>query len=179
MTGSSSVPPLPLPSIPLLSPQLSSRRSPALLLLIYLRPLPTRLISSVAGVLEIKNSIEAIKSAVPSRISSTLLIVPLHANLTSQEQTLCFRPTPPGMRKIVVATNVAETSITIDGIVYVVDCGRVKAMNFDPESGITRLVEEWTSKAQCKQRRGRAGRTRPGVCYSASSRVPPRSMLRC
>ncbi|GAA6000137.1 hypothetical protein JCM10207_007874 [Rhodosporidiobolus poonsookiae] len=117
------------------------------------------------GVLEIKNSIEAIRQAVPSSQLSSLLILPLHANLTSQEQTLVFRPTPRGVRKVVVATNVAETSITIDGIVYVVDCGRVKSNQFDPETGITRLVEEWTSRAGCRQRRGRAGRTRPGVCY--------------
>ncbi|GAA5974236.1 hypothetical protein JCM11641_003345 [Rhodosporidiobolus odoratus] len=119
----------------------------------------------MTGVLEIKRSIEAIAAAVPSSQSSSLLILPLHANLTSQEQTAVFRPTPAGKRKIVVATNVAETSITIDGIVYVVDCGRVKENAFDAESGITRLVEQWTSRAGCRQRRGRAGRTRPGVCY--------------
>ncbi|GAA5855860.1 hypothetical protein JCM8547_000389 [Rhodosporidiobolus lusitaniae] len=119
----------------------------------------------MTGVLEIKNAIEAIRSSVPSSTLSSLLVLPLHANLTTQEQNLVFRPTPRGMRKVVVATNVAETSITIDGIIYVVDCGRVKTNAFDAESGITRLVEEWTSRAQCKQRRGRAGRTRPGVCY--------------
>ncbi|GAA5976414.1 hypothetical protein JCM10908_005491 [Rhodotorula pacifica] len=117
------------------------------------------------GVLEIKQSIEAIRAAVPSHQLSSLLILPLHANLTSQEQTSVFRPTPAGKRKIVVATNVAETSITIDGIIYVVDCGRVKENAFDPETGITRLVECWTSRAGCRQRRGRAGRTRPGICY--------------
>ncbi|KAG0667481.1 hypothetical protein C6P46_000012 [Rhodotorula mucilaginosa] len=117
------------------------------------------------GVLEIKQSIEAIRAAVPSHALSSLLILPLHANLTSQEQTSVFRPTPAGKRKIVVATNVAETSITIDGIIYVVDCGRVKENAFDPETGITRLVECWTSRAGCRQRRGRAGRTRPGICY--------------
>ncbi|KWU44126.1 P-loop containing nucleoside triphosphate hydrolase protein [Rhodotorula sp. JG-1b] len=117
------------------------------------------------GVLEIKQSIEAIRAAVPSHTLSSLLILPLHANLTSQEQTSVFRPTPAGKRKIVVATNVAETSITIDGIIYVVDCGRVKENAFDPETGITRLVECWTSTAGCRQRRGRAGRTRPGICY--------------
>ncbi|GAA5821485.1 hypothetical protein JCM11251_004646 [Rhodosporidiobolus azoricus] len=117
------------------------------------------------GVFEITRSIEAIRQAVPSSQLSSLLIVPLHANLTSQEQTSVFRPTPRGMRKIVVATNVAETSITIDGIIYVVDCGRVKQNEFDPETGITKLVEGWTSRAGCRQRRGRAGRTRPGICY--------------
>ncbi|GAA5824016.1 hypothetical protein JCM3770_004992 [Rhodotorula araucariae] len=119
----------------------------------------------MTGVLEITRSIEAIRAAVPSSQLSSLLVLPLHANLTSQEQTAVFRPTPRGMRKIVVATNVAETSITIDGIIYVVDCGRAKVNAFDPETGITKLVEEWTSRAGCRQRRGRAGRTRPGQCF--------------
>ncbi|TNY18898.1 P-loop containing nucleoside triphosphate hydrolase protein [Rhodotorula diobovata] len=119
----------------------------------------------MTGVLEITRSIEAIRAAVPSSQLSSLLVLPLHANLTSQEQTAVFRPTPRGMRKIVVATNVAETSITIDGIIFVVDCGRAKVNAFDPETGITKLQEEWTSRAGCRQRRGRAGRTRPGQCF--------------
>lgn len=116
------------------------------------------------AVFEIKQAIEAIRSATPA--SERLEIFPLHANLSSQEQTSVFRPVKPGFRKCVVATNVAETSITIDGIVYVVDCGRVKENTFDPETGIVKLVETWTSKAASRQRRGRAGRTRPGECYS-------------
>ncbi|GAA5892974.1 hypothetical protein JCM8208_004140 [Rhodotorula glutinis] len=119
----------------------------------------------MTGVLEITRAIEAIRAAVPGSQLSSLLVLPLHANLTSQEQTSVFRPTPRGMRKIVVATNVAETSITIDGIIYVVDCGRAKVNAFDPETGITKLQEEWTSRAGCRQRRGRAGRTRPGQCF--------------
>ncbi|GAA5963647.1 hypothetical protein JCM21900_000208 [Sporobolomyces salmonicolor] len=119
----------------------------------------------MTGVLEINQAIAAIRSAAPSSLASSLLILPLHANLTSAEQTSVFRPTPKGMRKVVVATNVAETSITIDGIVYVVDCGRVKENTFDAETGVTRLVEQWTSRAAGRQRRGRAGRTRPGECF--------------
>ncbi|GAA5822662.1 hypothetical protein JCM10212_006760 [Sporobolomyces blumeae] len=119
----------------------------------------------MTGVLEITQAIAAIRSAVSPSIASSLLVLPLHANLTSSEQTLVFRPTPAGKRKIVVATNVAETSITIDGIVYVVDCGRVKENTFDAETGVTRLVEQWTSRAAGRQRRGRAGRTRPGECF--------------
>ncbi|KAM0754112.1 P-loop containing nucleoside triphosphate hydrolase protein [Meredithblackwellia eburnea MCA 4105] len=115
------------------------------------------------GVLEIRQAIDAIRSAVPS--SEKIEVFPLHANLSSQEQSSVFRPVKEGHRKIVVATNVAETSITIDGIVFVVDCGRVKENTFDPETGITRLVETWTSRAASRQRRGRAGRTRPGECF--------------
>ena len=119
------------------------------------------------GVFEIKQACEAIRHAVSSQ--DLVEIMPLHANLTSQEQTAVFRPVKAGHRKIVVSTNVAETSITIDGIVYVIDTGRVKENQFDPETSLTRLTECWTSKAASRQRRGRAGRTRPGVCYKLFS----------
>ena len=69
-----------------------------------------------------------------------------------------------------MSTNVAETSITIDGIVFVVDCGRAKENTFDPDTTIVKLEEQWTSQASAKQRRGRAGRTRPGECYKLFSR---------
>ena len=72
--------------------------------------------------------------------------------------------------QIVVSTNVAETSITIDGITSVVDCGRVKENTFDPDTTIVKLEEQWTSRASAKQRRGRAGRTRPGDCFKLFSR---------
>ncbi|KAK4053504.1 putative ATP-dependent RNA helicase ucp12 [Microbotryomycetes sp. JL201] len=117
----------------------------------------------MTGVLEIRQAVDAVETAVRGR--QKVEVLPLHANLTSQEQMRVFKRTAPGHRKVVIATNVAETSITIDGIVYVVDCGRVKENKFDPETSITRLVEGWTNKASARQRRGRAGRTRPGKCY--------------
>ncbi|KAL8279337.1 hypothetical protein RQP46_008374 [Phenoliferia psychrophenolica] len=101
------------------------------------------------GVMEIKQAVDAIRQAAPS--SERIEVFPLHANLSSQEQSSVFRPVKAGHRKVVVATNVAETSITIDGIVYVVDCGRVKENTFDPETGIVKLVETWTSKAASRQ----------------------------
>ncbi|KDE07309.1 hypothetical protein MVLG_02355 [Microbotryum lychnidis-dioicae p1A1 Lamole] len=121
----------------------------------------------MTGVLEIKNAVKAIEGAISS--SDRVEVFPLHANLTSAEQTSVFRKTKAGHRKVVVATNVAETSITIDGIVYVVDCGRVKENQFDPDTSVTKLVEAWTSKASSRQRRGRAGRTRPGQCFKLFS----------
>jgi len=128
----------------------------------------------MTGVMEIKQAVDAIRQAVST--SERIEVLPLHANLTSAEQQQVFRPVKPGHRKVVVATNVAETSITIDGIGYVIDCGRVKENRFDPETSITKLVETWTSKASSRQRRGRAGRTRPGECYSESS-SPRRPLL--
>ncbi|ETI21187.1 hypothetical protein G647_07531 [Cladophialophora carrionii CBS 160.54] len=91
--------------------------------------------------------------------------LPLHASLAPAEQRLVFKQPPAGRRKVVVATNVAETSITIEDIVAVIDSGKVKETNYDPISNIVRLEEVWASQAACKQRRGRAGRVQAGKCY--------------
>ena len=96
--------------------------------------------------------------------------LPLHASLTPAEQRLVFRQPPTGKRKVVVATNVAETSITIEDIVAVIDSGKVKETNYDPTSNIVRLEEVWASQAACKQRRGRAGRVQAGKCYKLFTR---------
>lgn len=76
-----------------------------------------------------------------------------------------FRPPPPGTRLCVVATNVAETSLTIPGIKYVVDCGRVKKRFYDRVTGVSSFKVMWISQASANQRAGRAGRTEPGHCY--------------
>lgn len=92
-------------------------------------------------------------------------VVPLYAMLTAQEQAKVFCAPPEGHRLIVVATNVAETSITIPGIAYVVDCGRQKRRVVHRGSGISQFEVGWVSKASADQRAGRAGRTGPGHCY--------------
>lgn len=79
--------------------------------------------------------------------------------------TQVFRAPPPGTRLCVVATNVAETSLTIPGIKYVVDCGRVKKRFYDRVTGVSSFKVTWTSQAAANQRAGRAGRTEPGHCY--------------
>lgn len=76
-----------------------------------------------------------------------------------------FRPPPPGTRLCIVATNVAETSLTIPGIKYVVDCGRVKKRFYDKVTGVSSFKVTWISQASANQRAGRAGRTEPGHCY--------------
>uniref|UniRef100_A0A2K6N481 RNA helicase n=1 Tax=Rhinopithecus bieti TaxID=61621 RepID=A0A2K6N481_RHIBE len=76
-----------------------------------------------------------------------------------------FKRTPPGVRKIVIATNIAETSITIDDVVYVIDGGKIKETHFDTQNNISTMSAEWVSKANAKQRKGRAGRVQPGHCY--------------
>jgi len=146
------------------------------------------------GVQEIRQCIDSLQGS-PS--ASQARIFPLHANLSSEEQRAVFAPTSKW--KIVVATNVAEvlllatarllfkqsaslpptqTSITIDDIIYVIDGGKVKETQYDSESGLTKLVEQWITCAAGRQRRGRAGRTRPGVCYKLYTRQRESKMER-
>jgi len=94
-----------------------------------------------------------------------LIILPIYSALPSEMQSKIFEPAPPGARKVVIATNIAETSITIDGIYYVVDPGFVKQSAYDPKLGMDSLVVVPISQAQARQRSGRAGRTGPGKCY--------------
>ena len=94
-----------------------------------------------------------------------LIILPVYSALPSEMQTRIFEPAPPGGRKVVIATNIAETSITIDGIYYVVDPGFVKQKCFNPKLGMDALVVTPISQSQARQRAGRAGRTGPGKCY--------------
>ena len=95
----------------------------------------------------------------------TLQILPVYSALPSEIQSKIFEPTPEGVRKVVFATNIAETSITIDGIYYVVDPGFVKVNTYNARTGMEHLVVTPISQAQANQRKGRAGRTGPGVCY--------------
>lgn len=92
-------------------------------------------------------------------------ILPLYSLLPTQEQQAVFDEPPPNTRLVVVATNVAETSITIPNIKYVVDCGRSKERHMDPRSQVQSFHVSWISKASAAQRAGRAGRTGPGHCY--------------
>ncbi|KAH8104549.1 P-loop containing nucleoside triphosphate hydrolase protein [Cristinia sonorae] len=92
-------------------------------------------------------------------------IVPLYALLPSEKQMRVFQPPPSDHRLVVVSTNVAETSLTIPGIRYVVDCGRAKERRYDVANGIQSFQVSWVSKASAAQRAGRAGRTGPGHCY--------------
>lgn len=94
-----------------------------------------------------------------------LVILPVYSALPSEMQSRIFEPAPPGGRKVVIATNIAETSITIDNIYYVVDPGFVKQSAYDPKLGMDSLVVTPISQAQAKQRAGRAGRTGPGKCF--------------
>lgn len=94
-----------------------------------------------------------------------LIILPIYGQLPSEVASRIFDPAPPGARKIVLATNIAETSITLDGIVYVIDPGFSKQIAYDPKLGMDRLQVSPISHQSARQRSGRAGRTGPGKCF--------------
>ncbi|KAG8581021.1 hypothetical protein GDO81_007518 [Engystomops pustulosus] len=89
--------------------------------------------------------------------SDRFIIIPLHSLMPTVNQTQVFKTPPPGVRKIVIATNIAETSITIDDVVHVIDGGKLKETNYDTQNKIRTMTAEWVSHANAKQRKGRAG----------------------
>ncbi|XP_055810477.1 probable pre-mRNA-splicing factor ATP-dependent RNA helicase DEAH4 isoform X3 [Solanum dulcamara] len=93
------------------------------------------------------------------------LILPLHGSLPPEMQVRVFSHPPPNCRRFIVSTNIAETSLTVDGVVYVIDSGYVKQRQYNPSTGMYSLEVVQISKVQAKQRAGRAGRTCPGKCY--------------
>lgn len=103
--------------------------------------------------------------------SDRLLPLPLYAGLTTEEQMYVFEEASEKTRKVIFATNIAEASVTIDGIVFVIDCGFVKLRAYDPRKGIDTLTATPVSKASATQRTGRAGRTKSGKCYRLYTEV--------
>jgi len=92
-------------------------------------------------------------------------ILPLHSQVTPEQQQEIFQPAPPGVRKIVLTTNIAEASITVEGTEFVIDTARAKEVSYDPYLKVGTLTTSWISKASSKQRAGRAGRTQGGLCF--------------
>ncbi|XP_047333624.1 DExH-box ATP-dependent RNA helicase DExH7, chloroplastic [Impatiens glandulifera] len=97
-------------------------------------------------------------------------ILALHSSVSSNDQKRAFLRPPDNIRKVVLATNIAETSITIDDVVYVIDSGRHKENRYNPLKKLSSMVEDWISQANARQRRGRAGRVKPGVCFCLYTR---------
>ncbi|CAK9133202.1 unnamed protein product [Ilex paraguariensis] len=108
--------------------------------------------------------------------SSMFVILSLHSLVPSGEQKKVFKRPAPGCRKIVLSTNIAETAITIDDVIYVIDSGRMKEKSYDPYNNVSTLHSSWISKASAKQREGRAGRCQPGFCYHLYSKVRAASL---
>jgi ATP-dependent helicase HrpB len=126
------------------------------------------------GAGEIRRVAQALADALPGKEFSVL---PLYGDLPAAEQDAVLRPDAGGRRKVVVATNIAETSLTIDGVRIVVDAGLERRQRFDPATGMGRLETVRVSRASADQRRGRAGRTAPGVCYRLWSESVQEALL--
>jgi ATP-dependent helicase HrpB len=115
------------------------------------------------GQAEIRRVNQQLADALGER--SDVMLCPLHGELDLSAQRAAIEPAPSGKRKVVLATNIAETSLTIDGVRVVIDAGLARVPRFDPGSGMTRLDTQRISRASATQRAGRAGRLEPGVCY--------------
>jgi len=115
------------------------------------------------GQAEIRRVHQSLQEALGER--PDILLCPLHGELDLNAQRAAIDPAPKGLRKVVLATNIAETSLTIDGVRVVIDAGLARVPRFDPGSGMTRLDTQRISRASATQRAGRAGRLEPGVCY--------------
>ncbi|KRP62777.1 ATP-dependent helicase HrpB [Pseudomonas veronii] len=124
---------------------------------------PGSVLVFLPGQAEIRRVAEALKEQLSGR--PEVIVCPLYGDLDLNAQRAAINPAPQGSRKIVLATNIAETSLTIEGVRVVVDSGLERVPKFDPRSGMTRLDTQRISKASATQRAGRAGRLEPGVCY--------------
>ncbi|MGB7211361.1 MAG: ATP-dependent helicase HrpB, partial [Gemmatimonadales bacterium] len=118
------------------------------------------------------SSADPLTAARPEGVPSVFIdVIPLFGMLPQSEQDRAIRPSPAGRRKVVLATSIAETSLTIEGVRVVVDSGLARVPKFSPASGMTRLATVRVSRASADQRRGRAGRTAPGICYRLWAQV--------
>lgn len=143
----------------------SPERVVAQLVLRALREEPGDVLVFLPGAREIRR----VQSILAPGIDPSVRVLPLFGELAGEEQDAALTPAPPGTRKVVLATNIAETSLTIEGVRVVVDSGLVRRSVFDPSTGMSRLETQRISRAAAEQRQGRAGRLCAGVCYRAWS----------
>lgn len=132
----------------------------------------------LAGWEDISSLKERLESSSSPFSSRGYVILPLHSQIAPDEQRRVFEA-KEGVHKIILATNIAETAITIDGIVCIINAGRVKEKRFDPYAGVSTLQSTWITKASERQRRGRAGRTRAGIAFHLYSRQRSRELQAC
>ncbi|CAA2960480.1 pre-mRNA-splicing factor ATP-dependent RNA helicase DEAH10 [Olea europaea subsp. europaea] len=134
---------------------------------IHMEEGPGDILVFLTGQEEIESAERLVHERLPqlSESKRKLLTFPIFSSLPSEKQMKVFMPTPIGFRKVILATNIAETSVTIPGIKYVIDPGMVKVRTYEASTGIEPLIIVKTSKAQALQRSGRAGREGPGKCY--------------
>nr|WP_139155849.1 ATP-dependent helicase HrpB [Citrobacter farmeri] len=143
-----------------LAPQLRFDEAVAVACAELLRKEPGSLLLFLPGVGEILR----VQEQLSTRVGSDVLLCPLYGALPLNDQRKAILPAPQGMRKVVLATNIAETSLTIEGIRLVVDCAQERVARFDARTGLTRLITQRISHASMTQRAGRAGRLEPGIC---------------
>jgi ATP-dependent helicase HrpB len=124
-----------------------------------------------------QGEIRRTESLLADRLPANVDLAPLYGALTPAEQDRAIAPAPPGRRKVVLATSIAETSLTLQGVRVVIDAGFARAPRYDPSSGLTRLVTVRVSRAAADQRLGRAGRTEPGVCYRLWDEAETRALV--
>lgn len=115
------------------------------------------------GMAEIQKCMEELRSS--PYLMRHCIVHNLHSSLESKDQQAIFKKPPKGKRKVILGTNIMETSITIDDAVFVLDCGKHKENQYDARKSLSKLVTVNVSKANCRQRQGRAGRVRPGICF--------------
>ena len=121
---------------------------------------------SILAFLPGQGEIRRVEERLKERISDpAIVLAPLYGAMDTKAQDLALEPAPKGQRKVVLATSIAETSITIEGVRVVIDSGLARVPRFEPDVGVTRLETVRVSRAAADQRRGRAGRTEPGVCF--------------
>ncbi len=138
-----------------------------------LREEPGDVLVFLPGAREIRRVQSLLQS---SGLDSSVRLFPLYGELSGDDQDAALQPSPPGPRKVVLATNIAETSLTIQGVRIIVDSGLVRRSLFDPSTGMSRLETQRISRASAEQRQGRAGRVEPGVCYRVWSEGAQRSL---
>jgi ATP-dependent helicase HrpB len=166
-------PPLPGPPFGPGGPVDSPEKITAQLVLRALREETGDVLVFLPGAREIRR-VQSLLEAAES--SASFRILPLFGELPPEDQDAALMPSPPGTRKVVLATNIAETSLTIQGVRVVVDSGLVRRSMFDPSTGMSRLETQRISRASADQRQGRAGRTEPGISYRAWSEGAHRSL---
>jgi ATP-dependent helicase HrpB len=133
---------------------------------------------SILAFLPGQAEIRRVEERLKERISDpTIMVAPLYGAMDMKAQDLALEPAPSGVRKVVLATSIAETSITIESVRVVIDSGLARVPRFEPDVGVTRLETVRVSRAGADQRRGRAGRTEPGVCYRLWDEPQTQSLL--
>lgn len=130
------------------------------------------------GVREIRQVEQALGARPPDPAQDTLIVAPLYGDLSREQQDRAIQPCATGRRKIVLATNIAETSLTIEGVSIVIDSGLERQARFDPGSGMNRLETVFIAQDSADQRRGRAGRLGPGTCYRLWTQAQHQHMAR-